>query len=82
MKFVGLPVNTMLRKKKEAKIEEQYLHIGLDGLEMKLGTASGNNADNEYYKCKERILEIEKVKSKGAIIRSKVKFLGEGERGR
>ena len=67
------------KKKKDNKKEEQYLHRRLEDLEIKLGTTSDNSTNTEYYECKERLMEIEKVKAEWAIIRSKVKFIEEGE---
>ena len=68
------------KEQKDNKKEEQYLHKGLEDLKIKLGTTSDNSTNAEYYECKERLMEIEKVKAEGAIIRSKVKFFEEGER--
>ena len=37
-------------------------------------------AKDLIYACKERLLELEEIKAKGVIIRSKVRWLEEGER--
>ena len=67
-------------KKKAERLEEQLLQTRLDELEEDLGTVPGNEISEEYYTCKARILELEELKAKGAIIRSKVKWLEEGEK--
>ena len=68
------------KKKEDNKEEEQYLHMRLEDLKIKHGMTSDNSTNTEYYECKERLMEIEKVKAEGAIIRSKVKCIEEGER--
>ena len=35
---------------------------------------------NEYHACKDRFMELEEAKATGMIIRSKVKFLEQGEK--
>ena len=67
-------------KKKDENLEEQVLHKRLEELETALPSESGDAIDNEYYACKERLLELEEIKAKGVIIRSKVRWLEEGER--
>ena len=47
---------------------------------MDLGTIPWGEISEEYYTCKARILELKKLKAKGAIVRSKVKWLEEGEK--
>ena len=42
--------------------------------------ASGNDIDNEYYACNELLMKLEERKAKGVTIRSKVRWLEEGER--
>ena len=67
-------------KKKAERLEEHLLQTRLDELEVDLGTVPGNEFSEEYYTCKAKILELEELKAKGAIIRSKVKWLEEGEK--
>ena len=79
MKFVGSPVNTVLRKRRTIR-KKNSICTGDWKISKKLGTTSDNSTNTEYYECKERLMEIEKVKAEGAIIRSKVKFIEEGEK--
>ena len=68
------------QKRKEQIREEKTLHERLEYLETQLGNGPGDSLNNEYHACKVRASELEEIKAKGAIIRSKVKWLEEGEK--
>jgi exonuclease III len=68
------------KKKKELMQYEKMLQDKLNFLETQLGNNCSDETKNEYYTCKERISQIEEDRAKGAIIRSREKWLEEGER--
>ncbi len=67
-------------KKKTENFEEQNLDKRLNYLETLLSNNPGNYVNDEYHTCKERLKELEDKKANGAIIRSRVKWLEDGEK--
>jgi len=68
------------KKKRDLIQHEKILQDKLNCLETQLGNNRSDETRNEYYECKERISQIEEDRAKGAIIRSREKWLEEGEK--
>ena len=68
------------KKKKQTNIDTGNLLKSLHDLEIKLGNDPDKDVQDEYEIIKSQLKEIELDRSKGAIIRSKVEWLEEGEK--
>ena len=68
------------KRKKDLNQEIVYLNNELTQLEIDLGLTPSEELQTEYETKRERLKEIEEERAKGAIIRSRVKWLEEGEK--
>ena len=69
------------RKKKDINQELNLLNKELNNLEQELGERPSEEMQNKYESKRVRLSEIENEIAKGAIIRSRIKWLEEGEQG-
>ena len=67
-------------KRRNQNQEINNLQMKMNELEIKLGGTSDETIKNEYYNHKNRLNTIEQENAEGAIIRSRVKWLEEGEK--
>ena len=68
------------KKKKQTEQFLQQLHERLTTLEDSLGNNPNIKSSDEYNFCKSKINQIEDEIARGAIIRSKIQYLEEGEK--
>ncbi|KAL9989297.1 hypothetical protein ACROYT_G003831 [Oculina patagonica] len=81
MEIRGFTVKYAKTKAKKRKNEEVELQNKINELQQKLANNPKNNHDlNELYAAKLRLQKIMHFKTKGAILRSKVRWYDEGER--
>jgi exonuclease III len=68
------------KKRRELNVNTGNLLKSLNDLEIQLGTEPSLVVQNEYESIKEQLNELEAERSKGTILRSKAKWIEEGEK--